>query len=46
MIGCAIKEDKAVYISELHLFAKASDSHATIPLKQANLYPPPPIEFH
>jgi hypothetical protein len=39
MIG-AIKEDKANAISELNLFSKASDSHATFPLKQANLYPP------
>jgi hypothetical protein len=36
MIG-AIKEDKADAISELHLFAKVSDSHATFPLKLGNL---------
>jgi hypothetical protein len=40
MIGCAIKEDQADAISKVHLFAKASDSHATFPLKQANLCPP------
>jgi hypothetical protein len=40
MIG-SIKEDKANAISELHIFAKASDSHTTFPLKQANLYSPP-----
>jgi hypothetical protein len=40
MIGGAIKEDKADTISELHLFAKASDSHATSPLKQTNICPP------
>jgi hypothetical protein len=39
MIG-AIKEDKAVDISELLLMAKALDSHDTFPLKQANLCPP------
>jgi hypothetical protein len=39
MLG-AIKGDKAVAISELHLFSKASDSHATFPLKLGNFYPP------
>jgi hypothetical protein len=38
MIG-AIKEDKEDAISALNPFAKA-DSHATFPLKQANLWPP------
>jgi hypothetical protein len=38
MIG-AIKEDKAVAISEWHLFAIALDSQATFPIKQANLCP-------
>jgi hypothetical protein len=40
MVGGAIKEDKAVAISELNLFSKSSDSYATFPLKQANLCPP------
>jgi hypothetical protein len=39
MIG-VIKEDKADAISELNLFSKASDSHATFPLKLGNFYPP------
>jgi hypothetical protein len=47
MIG-AIREDKADAISELHLFAKASDSRATFPLKQANIHAssPAPLQLH
>jgi hypothetical protein len=48
MIGAAIKEDKADAISELHLFSKASDSHATFPFKQANIRvsSPAPLQLH